>query len=926
MKIKIMFLMFFLFLSNFIEIYPQAGQLDTAFGQGGIVSNIINPNRQNSFPRAVVIQNDEKIVVAGSAHDDFLAMRYNQDGNLDNSFGFNGIASANGGASETARSLAMQNDGKLIAAGFSNQNGKDSFGLVRFNTDGSVDRSFGSFGNVVTPIGEDAYSNSVLIQPDEKIVVVGTSEADNQSDYNFTLARYNSDGSLDSTFGINGIVTTSIGTTDSYPYSVQIQTDGKLVVVGKSVNGKKLMTLVRYQGNGSLDNSFGVSGIVTTPVENSDSEARSIAIQNNGKIIVAGDYSNGINNNDYLIARYNSDGTLDSTFGTNGITTTPIGDHNDEPNSVIIQNDGKILTAGRTYNVSEGDIVLVRYNSDGSLDDSFGNNGIKITAMEKSSEQAYAVAKLNNGKIIATGSIESDADGSNSITIRYNADGSLDNTFGANGIVITKVQFPIENITSVALQNINDNEKIITSSYTFNGNNYDFALSRFNPDGTPDNTFGMNGNVIVSINDSSNDYADALAIQNDGKIVVTGKTFSGNSHHLMTIRYNSDGSMDNTFGNEGVGILPMSVSVDFPNSISIQNDGKIVVSGYSFIGNNADFAAARYNQDGNLDNDFGTDGIIIIPIGNSHDFGFSSAIQEDGKIILAGSYRNGDKDNFSLVRCNVDGKLDSTFGTGGIVNEPIGTGSNRCYSIQLQNDGKIVAAGFYIDNHNSEVAVARYNSDGSLDSTFGTNGIVFTQTADSSSVGYSVKLQDDGKIVIGGSDKDRTYLTLRYNNDGSLDSTFGINGIKADKFSVGYNAIKSVAIQKDGNIIAAGFSGNEDETILVNTILRYTGDKKPATVKVDNSKGLPASFNLLENYPNPFNPSTNIIWEQPYSSHILLKVYDILGREVATLVNEEKPAGNYKITFDAKDLASGIYFYRLNAGNYTSVKKMILLR
>ena len=141
-----------------------------------------------------------------------------------------------------------------------------------------------------------------------------------------------------------------------------------------------------------------------------------------------------------------------------------------------------------------------------------------------------------------------------------------------------------------------------------------------------------------------------------------------------------------------------------------------------------------------------------------------------------------------------------------------------------------------------------------------------------------------------------------------------------------YNAIKSVAIQKDGNIIGAGFSGNEDETISVNTIIRYTGDKKPATVKVDNSKGLPYSFNLLQNYPNPFNPGTIISWEQPYNSHILLKVYDILGREVATLVNEEKPAGNYKVTFDAYNLASGIYFYRLNAGNYTSVKKMILLR
>ena len=187
-------------------------------------------------------------------------------------------------------------------------------------------------------------------------------------------------------------------------------------------------------------------------------------------------------------------------------------------------------------------------------------------------------------------------------------------------------------------------------------------------------------------------------------------------------------------------------------------------------------------------------------------------------------------------------------------------------------------------------------------------------------------MQDDGKIILGGSDKNESYLTIRYNSDGSLDPTFGSNGIKTDKYGAFNNIIKSIAIQKDGNIIAAGTSINQDETMSVNTIIRYLGDSKTTSSTDNNDKIIPSSFNLFQNYPNPFNPNTVIKWEQPANSHVLLKVYDLLGREVATLVNEEKAAGNYKVTFDAKNLANGIYFYRLKAGNYSSVKKMILLK
>ncbi len=925
MKIKIKLILALFLIANLKLIYPQAGQLDTTFGQGGIVTNTINHIRQNSHTRAIVIRNDEKIIIAGSSNNDFLVMRYNRDGKLDNSFGLKGIASTDAGGSDEARSLAIQNDGKLIAAGSSTKEGRDYFALVRYNEDGERDYSFGNYGIVVTPLGVSSYSSTVLIQPDEKIVVIGSSKPNNQGDYNFALARYNSDGSIDDTFGHNGAVFTTIGTGYSFPYSAQIQMDGKIVIAGYSnQEGKKVITLVRYKTDGSLDNTFGSAGVVITPIGVSDSEARSVAIQEDGKIVVAGDYSNGFNNDDFVIARYDSNGTLDFSFGTNGITLTPIGEHNDEPNSVIIQNDGKIIVAGSTYNGSDRNFVFVRYNSDGLLDNTFGMNGIKITNVEGSDETPYDMVLLNNGKFIAMG-YYSDTSGENSITMRYNADGSLDNTFGDDGIVRTEVEFSYEYTTSVVLQNENNKEKIITLSNTY-GIHGDFALCRFTPDGSLDNTFGINGKTITSITDSSNDNFETVLIQKDEKIIASGSTYINNERHSVAVRYTSDGSLDETFGMNGIALLPANNSINYVYSAAIQNDGKIIACGYSYIGDSAGFAAVRYNTDGSFDNTFGPEGVLIIPIGNSFCAAISSAIQGDGKIILAGYYRDENKDNFALARCTVEGKLDSTFGVGGIVTTSIGSSTNRCYSIQLQKDGKIVAAGSYGDIHNSEAALVRYNSDGSLDSTFGTNGIVFTPTADSAAIAYSVKLQDDGKIIVGGSDKNESYLTIRYNSDGSLDPTFGSNGIKTDKYGAFNNIIKSIAIQKDGNIIAAGTSINQDETMSVNTIIRYLGDSKTTSSTDNNDKIIPSSFNLFQNYPNPFNPNTVIKWEQPANSHVLLKVYDLLGREVATLVNEEKAAGNYKVTFDAKNLANGVYFYSLKAGNYSSVKKMILLK
>ena len=349
----------------------SSGSLDSIFGTGGIVTTSIGTSDDSA--NAVAIQSDGKIVAAGYSYTgsgsgcDFAVARYNTDGSLDSTFGTNGIVTTAIGMWNDALSVAIQSDQKIVAVGRSSVNSFSyyDFALVRYNTDGSLDSTFGTGGKVLTAIGsyhDEAYG--IAIQSDQKIVAVGRSSDSTNTNSDFSLARYNTDGSLDSTFGTGGKVLTAIGSTgDNYAHSVAIQSDGNIVAAGFSYNGSDSdFALVRYTTSGSLDSTFGTNGIVTTAIGTSNALANGVAIQSNGKIVAAGYSSNG-SNYDFALARYTTSGSLDSTFGTGGIVTTAIGTGNDIAHGVAIQSDGKIVAAGSSYisGSSSYDFSLVRY-------------------------------------------------------------------------------------------------------------------------------------------------------------------------------------------------------------------------------------------------------------------------------------------------------------------------------------------------------------------------------------------------------------------------------------------------------------------------------------------------------------------------------------------------------------------------------------
>ncbi|PYE47937.1 putative Ig domain-containing protein [Deinococcus yavapaiensis] len=268
---------------------------------------------------------------------------------------------------------------------------------------GSLDTTFGSGGKVTTPIGtsgEEAYA--LVMQPDGKLVAAGATF--NGSNFDFALVRYNSNGTLDTTFGSGGKVTTPIGTSNDFAYALVMQPDGKLVAAGATYNGSNSdLALVRYNSNGSLDTTFGTSGKVTTPIGTSDDQAHALVMQPDGKLVAAGQASNG-SNFDFALVRYNSNGTLDTTFGSGGKVTTPIGTSNDYAYALVMQPDGKLIAAGRTINGSTYDFALVRYNSNGSLDTTFGTSGKVTTAMSVYNDEVRALAVQPDGKLVAAGS------------------------------------------------------------------------------------------------------------------------------------------------------------------------------------------------------------------------------------------------------------------------------------------------------------------------------------------------------------------------------------------------------------------------------------------------------------------------------------------------------------------------------------------
>jgi len=344
--------------------------------------------------------------------------RYNADGTLDTGFNTTGIVITDiAGSDDRAHGVVVQQDGKIVVAGYSWTGANTDFALLRYNTDGSLDATFGQGGKVTTDVGASSdQANAVALQQDGKIVVAGYSWTGANTD--FALVRYNTDGSLDASFDSDGKATAAMGGADDCAYAVAIQPDGKIVAAGEAYAGTYDFAVARFSADGSLDTTFNLTGTAITAVGPSFDFGRAVVLQPDGKIVVAGSAWNAAQNAKVGLVRYNADGTLDTTFNGTGTLMTAAGVSDDSVSAVAVQADGRILAAGNTYNGTKSDVLLVRYNADGSLDTSFNTTGI-VTMAVGDDDYATAIATQTDGKILVAGGSLSAGTGDDYLLVRY---------------------------------------------------------------------------------------------------------------------------------------------------------------------------------------------------------------------------------------------------------------------------------------------------------------------------------------------------------------------------------------------------------------------------------------------------------------------------------------------------------------------------
>ncbi|MBA1419794.1 MAG: hypothetical protein FAF03_02775 [Epsilonproteobacteria bacterium] len=315
-------------------------------------------------------------------------------------------------------------------------------------------------------------------------------------------------------------------------------------------------------------------------------------------------------------------------------------------------------------------------------------------------------------------------------------------------------------------------------------------------------TFGVGDGIVTTDIGSSEDSAYALVLQDDGKVLVSGYSFNGTSNEVAITRYNTDGSLDTSFGTNGIVTTDITVNNDIAYDITLQTDGKFFVSGFSSNGTSDEFLLMRYNSDGTLDSSFDSDGIVTTDITAGNDESYSIALQSDGKILLAGYSFNGTNTDFALIRYNSDGSLDSSFDSDGIVNTDISANSDVALSLSLQVDDKILVTGYASNGTDWDIALLRYNTDGTLDTDFNGSGIVTTDFGIGDDIGQTVLVQPDGKILVSGTSfngVDNDFALLRYNTDGSLDTTFSGDGKLTTNIGNNDTAYSAV-LQDDGKL------------------------------------------------------------------------------------------------------------------------------
>jgi uncharacterized delta-60 repeat protein len=777
--------------------------------------------------RGMVIQPDGKMVIVGYPGGTSVdVLRYLPNGQPDSTLGGDGrvtIPAPTGMEAITPYDVAVQADGRIVVAGHNTTsigNAASNFLLMRLTHSGQLDPTFGNGGFVLTDFSNDSdVAEKVLIQPDGKIVAAGSAYGGSLSYTDFAVARYTTGGILDNTFGGgDGKVKISFDISE-FAHDIVLQSNGKLVVVGASYIGNNHdFAVARLETDGTLDDNsngdggFSGDGKLTTGFGDEE-EATAVAVQADGKIIVAG-HAFSDSPKKSFIARFKSNGDLDGTFGSGGKLTLPAKELWD----LALQPDGKMLTLGWHTPLAGGNrqYALHRLLPNGAPDTTFDGDG--IASLDLSGfNQGKALALQPDGRILAMGNNQNDMN-----LVRLWPDGTTFDTGGqqTHGLAFPPTYQPghREVVNGLALQ---PNSSFLVAGQLY-APNYAFSdafVTRFTSDGLVEAGFGVNGSARVTSGVFS--AAKAVVVQPDGKVVIAGYSAFNAAYTVMDFlvaRFNPNGTPDASFGTNGVTLVDFANGPDAGTALALTPDGKIVVAG-QIQGSRSIWGVVRLTGSGQPDNSFGGNGKAYVDFNGSNALN-AVVVQSDGKIIVGGTF-NGD---FALHRLLENGPSDPGFGSnGGGYNFTNMGGTDSITALALAPNGWIYAAGHRTKPGDVDMALAQYTPEGILASCSDLGNChnwpsgTFFVNQGINDYAYALDLRGDNQLVAAGcvnqhfaavqvrTDGDPTPLPFNTDFVGYPDCAKGV------KFMPGTNKIVLVGDQdlypfsSDSNIALARF-------------------------------------------------------------------------------------------------------------------------
>ena len=748
--------------------YLPGGALDTTFGDDGHVF-LTDPDSAEDL----LLAPGGKLLVTGQGG----TARLNADGTPDSTFGGgDGVAQGISG-----RALAVQADGKVLVAGGTTLDGSvaNDFGLTRLNANGTVDATFGGGdGHVSVDFGGSDNANAVAALPDGRILVAGYRDnlrnrvGDNLGD--FAVARFTAAGALDTTFGGgDGKVLTDFGAISTFgnydlAYDLAVLGNGRFLVGG--VAGGDRLAVARYFADGTLDASFGPAGAdgdgrTTVDVDaylgiDTNQEPRiDLAVAPDGLIVIAGGgtmpgSTTGV---DFAVARFTAGGAVDNTFGGgDGVAYTDFSgpdrsrlDGTDYAAAVEVLDGGQVLVAGTSGFVR--DFAVARYTAAGAPDPAFGGgDGKVVTDAAPFASVRPSPAVLPDGSVLLPGSQQFTGgdDSSDGFTVlKLKPDGEIDTAFADNGLAVAV--FPGSTGASGSRVVVLPDGRFYVAGHVGYGGpetQLDLGVALFAADGRLISNNRINPSFEVGM-----DELRDVALQPDGKLLLAARTFNIGPR-IVLVRVAGAGFDGSFGGGDGVVVTQLTRDGEFSphdeaRDVAVLPDGDIVVLAESEFGTEsgapaADFVLVRYNPDGSLDPAFGDGGGFTLSR--------SGLVNADlavvgGKLRVAGALGG----RMAVAGFNADGSIDTAFGGGdGIATADFGAASYG-NEIRPVAGGKFYAAGGTQGQGANNLALARFNADGSLDTTFSGDGKA-TVDFGNTEIGTSFDVAPDGRVTIAG--------------------------------------------------------------------------------------------------------------------------------------------------------------------------------